>query len=242
VDRRLVEQSVALGKKYQNPPNGFRLNVVYPLALMLVLHVDCLFLCLYANDPMCAGSLPDYDDLVRDSQEDVTMEDANRMLNEEDEPEITVRDKCSGSKTSDLKIEKRGETGANPKIRPVPKRADCGEGEMSAPNLPRSRLDSAASNVSSMPTKSDTLPSLYFSTAKAREAAAPPRMLGGGNDPSQYWRFGALSDDTRHSQAFHRHLYETTQNISTSFDPKDLTCHACVAPHPLLARAGGALV
>jgi hypothetical protein len=113
---------------------------------------------------MCAGSLPDFDDLVRDSQEDVTMEDANRILNEEDEPEITDRNKCSGSKTSELKIETRGETGANPKIRPVPKpvpnRADCGEGEMSAPNLPRSHLDSAASNVSSTPTKSDILPSL----------------------------------------------------------------------------------
>jgi hypothetical protein len=123
---------------------------------------------------MCAGNLPDYDDLVRDSQEDVTMEDANRILNEEDEPEITNRDKCSGSKTSDLKSKKKGEASANQKIRPVPKRADCGEGDMSAPNLPRSRLDSAASSVSGMPMKSDTLPSLYFSTAKAREAAAPP--------------------------------------------------------------------
>jgi hypothetical protein len=218
VDRRLVEQIVALGKKYQNPPNVFRLSVFYPLAPMLVLHVNCLSL--YVNDFMCAGSLPDYDDLVRDSQEDVTMEDANRMLNEEDEPEITDRDKCSGSKTSDLKIEKKGEMGANPKIRPVPKRADCGEGEMSAPNLPRSRLDSAASNVSSMPTKSDTLPSLYFSTAKAREAAAPPRVLGGGNDPSQYWRFGALSDDTRHNQAFHRHLYESPRTSALRSTPR----------------------
>jgi hypothetical protein len=130
-------------------------------------------LCLYVNDNACAGSLPDYDDLVRDSQEDVTMEDANWMLNEEDEPEIVDKDKCSGTKTCDLMIEKKGETGAKPKFRPVPKRADCEEGEMSVPNLPRNRLDSTASNVSNMPTKSDTLPSLYFSTAKAREAAAP---------------------------------------------------------------------
>jgi hypothetical protein len=188
---------------------------------------------------MCAGSLPDYDDLVRDSQEDVTMEDANRILNEEDEPEITDRNKCTGTKPSERKNEMGGETSANPKIRPVPKRADYGEGEVKAPNLPRTRLDSVASNASSTPAKSDTLPSLYFSTAKAREAAAPPRVLGGGVDPSQYWRFGALSDDIRHNQSFHRHLYETTQNISTSFDPKDLTCHACAAPHPVLARAGG---
>ncbi len=171
---------MALGKKYLNPPIVSGLNVVYPLDPMMVILVNNL--CLYANDLMCAGSLPDYDDLVRDSQEDVTMEDANRMLNEEDEPEITDRDKCSGLKTGDLMNEKKGEMGANP----VPKRADCEEGEMSVPNLPnlpRSCLDSTASNVSNMPTKSDTLPSLYFSTAKAREAAAPPARARRGERP-----------------------------------------------------------
>jgi hypothetical protein len=63
------------------------------------------------------------------------------------------------------------------------------------------RLDSTASSLASS-RKYDTLPALYHSTAKAREAAFPPHMLGGGIDPLSYWRFGALPDDNaRMSQA-----------------------------------------
>jgi hypothetical protein len=103
----------------------------------------------------------------------------------------------------------------------------------------RNRTDSSVSSLTGTPRKSETLTSLYYSTAKAREAAAPPRVLGGGADPLPYWRFGALSEDNRHTLAFHRHVFNNTQNISTSFDPKDLTCHGCAVPHPVLVGAGG---
>ncbi len=167
---------------------------------------------------MCAGCLPDYDDLVRDSQEDVTMEDANRILNEEDEPEVTDGNKCTGTKPSERKIEKRGETSTNRNIRPVPKRADCGEGEVKEPNLPRIHLDSAASNASSTPAKSDTLPSLYFSTAKAREAAAPPRVLGGGSTPPSTGalvRFPTIYSTINHSTGIFTKQHKTSAPLST---------------------------
>jgi hypothetical protein len=172
-------------------------------------------------------SLADYDDLVREDPEDVTMEDANRILNEDD-------DQPEGAASS------RDGTGPSAAVEASKTKEHCGDRSSIENNVPfRNRTDSTVSSLSGIPRKSDTLTSLYFSTAKAREAAAPPRVLGGGADPLPYWRFGALFEDNRHVLAFHRHVFNNTQNISTSFDPKDLTCHVCAAPHPVLVRAGG---
>jgi hypothetical protein len=68
------KKSVALGKKYLNPVSW--LNVVRSLFSVFKLPVN--HPSLKINDFMCAGSLPDYDDLVRDSHDDVTMEDVER--------------------------------------------------------------------------------------------------------------------------------------------------------------------
>ncbi len=103
---------------------------------------------------------------------------------------------------------------------------------------PRIRLDSTASSLASLK-KSDTLSPLYYTTARARESSMPSRVLGGGNDPLSYWRFGALPDDNRHQLASHRHIFDSTQNISTSFDPKKFICTVCSVPHAILGGAGG---
>jgi hypothetical protein len=105
-------------------------------------------------------------------------------------------------------------------------------------DAPRLRLDSTASSVASIK-KSDTLSPLYYTTARARESSMPARVLGGGNDPLPYWRFGALPDDNRHQLASHRHVFESTLNISTSFDPKKFICTVCSVPHAVLGGAGG---
>jgi hypothetical protein len=155
------------------------------------------------------------------------MEDANRILNEDNEQPEGVASGQAGSRAS-------AGMGASTT------KEICSDPKRLENNMPfRSRTDSSASSLTGTPRKSETLISLYFSTAKAREAAAPPWVLGGGRDPLPYWRFSALSDDNRHNLAFHRHVFNNTQNISTSFDPKDLTCHVCVVPHPILARVGG---
>jgi hypothetical protein len=105
-------------------------------------------------------------------------------------------------------------------------------------STPRQRLDSTASSLASLK-KSDTLSPLYYTTARARESSTPSRVLGGGNDPLSYWRFGALPDDNRHQFASHRHVFDSTQNISTSFDSKKFTCTVCSVPHAILGGAGG---
>jgi hypothetical protein len=126
-------------------------------------------------------SLADYDDLVREDPEDVTMEDANRILNEDDDQPEGAASSQDGTGSSDG-------VGANKTKEP------CSDRRSLENNVPfRNRTDSSVSSLSGTPRKSDTLTSLYFSTAKAREAAAPPRVLGGGTDPLPYWRFGALS-------------------------------------------------
>jgi hypothetical protein len=155
------------------------------------------------------------------------MEDANRILNEDD-------DQPEGAASG------QAGTGASAGMGANTTKESCSDRRRLENIVPfRSRTDSSVSSLSGTPRKSETLTSLYSSTAKAREAAAPPRVLGGSTDPLPYWHFGALSDNNRHNLAFHRHVFNNTQNISTSFDPKDLTCHVCAVPHPILARAGG---
>ncbi len=172
-------------------------------------------ICLFSDEP------EDYDEIA---DEGITMDYANRVLNAEDDMETdptTHRETGKTSVTDDRSI----------------------TGTATAPGGSRPRLSSTASSASSSVISfkpvSSTLTQLYSTTAKAREAAFPPRVLGGGVDPLPYWRFGALSDDARHHLAKHRHIFETTQNISTSFDPKTMHCACCTSMHPVLARAGG---
>jgi hypothetical protein len=139
----------------------------------------------------------------------VTMEDANRILNLNDDEMDDANTTRTGAESKD----ERNST-------------------------PRQRLDSTASSLASLK-KSDTLSPLYYTTARARESSTPSRVLGGGNDPLSYWRFGALPDDNRHQFASHRHVFDSTQNISTSFDSKKFTCTVCSVPHAILGGAGG---
>jgi hypothetical protein len=171
--------------------------------------------CLISDEP------EDYDEIA---DEGITMDYANRVLNADDDMDTDP--------TANMGMGKTRETDDMSKI-----------GISAAPGGSRTRLSSTASSagssVSSFKPASSTLTQLYSTTAKAREAAFPPRVLGGGVDPLPYWRFGALSDDARHHHARHRHIFEATQNISTSFDPKTMHCACCTSMHPVLARAGG---
>jgi hypothetical protein len=85
------------------------------------------------------------------------------------------------------------------------------------------------------------LPPLYHTVKKARASALAPRILGGGPDPHFFDRFGDFTSDPRHVFASHHHSFEKKKNISTSFNPTDMTCNTCENRHPILER-GGALV
>jgi hypothetical protein len=97
-----------------------------------------------------------------------------------------------------------------------------------------------SSTTSASRLTSSFLHALYYSTQTTRTSAFPARILGGGLDPLPYNRFGDLLGDPRHHLATHRHLFESTQNISTSFDPKSMHCNSCTSPHPVLWSGGGA--
>jgi hypothetical protein len=163
----------------------------------------------------------DYDEIA---DEGITMDYANRVLNADDDMDTDPTTNMGKSKTKETDDM-------------------CKTGCSATPGGSRPRLSSttssAGSSASSFKPVSSTLTQLYSTTAKGREAAFPPRVLGGGVDPLPYWRFGALSDDARHHLASHRHIFEATQNISTSFDPKTMHCTCCTSMHPVLARAGG---
>jgi hypothetical protein len=76
---------------------------------------------------------------------------------------------------------------------------------------------------------------LYHSLSKARVAVSPPACWGVA-DPLGVLAFGRLSDDPRHLHAEHHHIVDTTQNITTSFDSKQMHCNNCTYQHHILTR------
>jgi hypothetical protein len=131
------------------------------------------------------GKPADYDDLA----DDVSMEDANRILNTEDDMDVNV---AAALSTKD---------GFNP---PLPSQTpDCPRGCSKGPD-PQSIRPTSLSSTSSASLsgfkKSDTLPPLYQATSKTREAAFSPCILR-GEDPLPDWHFVALSDNPRHHLA-----------------------------------------
>jgi hypothetical protein len=74
------------------------------------------------------------------------------------------------------------------------------------------------------------LSALCFPTGKVRTAALAPRHLGRRQEPLS----GVLADDRQHPQATHTRIYETTQNISSSFFEGTMTRSGCSSGHPFL--------
>jgi hypothetical protein len=145
------------------------------------------------------------------------MEEANRILNSIEDDSYSLHGNIAGGSLS-------------------PPRT--GSASAISDTIQRKRSLSVASALS-ISRKSDSLMPIYSTTAQAREAALPARVLGGGADTLSFWRFGVLSDDNRHHLAYHRHIFDTSQNISTSFDPKSFICTVCPVPHAVLVGAGG---
>jgi hypothetical protein len=182
----------------------------------------------------------DYDELAEDDDahaggsgsQDVNMEDADAILNEDDtDPAPTSPGSALQSSqgcSSELPSNRRASflgTRATP------------SGE--TPSLQQHARCYSTSSSTTARLASSSMPALYFSTQMARASAFPARILGGGLDPLPYGRFGDLSGDPRHHLATHRHIFENSQNISTSFDPKTMHCNACASPHPVLWPGGG---
>jgi hypothetical protein len=142
--------------------------------LQLAYYHCSLILIEYNFSVLGTEGLADYDDLVREDPEDVTMEDANRILNEDDE-------QLEGAASS------RDGTGPSVAAGVCRTREIGGDRGSEENKVPfRNRTDSSVSGFSGTARKSDILTSLYYTTAKAREAAALPRVLGGGVDPLPY--------------------------------------------------------
>jgi hypothetical protein len=186
------------------------------------------------------GEPRDYDELAEDDEthaggtgsQDVNMEDANAILNDDDtDPRTTFPTSALYSHQGSSE-HPSGRRAAISGIRASP------SGE--TPYQPQhSRSYSTSSSTTTSRLASSGMPALYFSTQMARTSAFPARILGGGQDPLPYSRFGDLSGDPRHHLASHRYLSESTQNISTLFDPKTMHCNSCASPHPVLWPGGG---
>ncbi len=206
---------------------------------IVLLHIAHLFLkkFIFSN---FSDEPRDYDELAEDEDahaggsgsQDVNMEDTDAILNEDDtdpaptSPGHAIQTGQAGGST-DLPPNSRAQLGTRttpPDATPSPHR--------------HARSYSTSSSTTARLTSSG-MPALYFSTQMARTSAFPARILGGGQDPLPYGRFGDLSGDPRHHLASHRHIFENSQNISTSFDPKNMHCNTCASPHPVLWPGGG---
>ncbi len=108
----------------------------------------------------------DYDEIADDG---ITMDYANRVLNADDDMDTDAMTTTGKSTT---------------KEKDYINKTDCST-TLGGTSTTRLRLSSttssAGSSASSLRPVSSTLTQLYSTTAKAREAAFPPRVLGGGS-------------------------------------------------------------
>jgi len=77
-------------------------------------------------------------------------------------------------------------------------------------------------------------PSLYEAIKKLRTASMAPRQTGLA---SEMPRLGSLLDSgtLNKSAGYYRHIYDNKMNITFSFEPRCLMCHACInSPHHIL--------
>jgi hypothetical protein len=185
---------------------------------------------LYRALLFCPDSPADYDELAEEETEEtggdamktgygVTDEDADAILNEDD------MDTCPP-----------GPSSFRTPASETPASTTGAAQDISHTSL-RYRTESTGSGSSTAKAGNSKLSSLYFSTQMARNSAIPPRVLGSGSDPLNFDRFGDLSGDPRHHLATHRHIFDSTQNISTSFDPAKMHCNSCTTPHAMLCGA-----
>jgi hypothetical protein len=152
-----------------NPSTTYRVSVVYH-------HIGY-------HKLFCAHIPVDYDELVEDDagKEDsdvgaeergnMTEEDANAILNEEEMDNGNI-DTDSSTTYSTHRTRTTDQ-------RPTDHRTT----ELSSQATRKDRVESTGSGFSTTRTSSTKLSSLYFSTQMARSSAIPSRVLGGGSDP-----------------------------------------------------------
>jgi hypothetical protein len=112
-----------------------------------------------------SGEPEDYDEIADDG---ISLDYANRVLNADDDMDTDATTTTGDNNTKEEGLTKNDGT-TNP-----------GGSSMTRPRL-SSTASSASSSASSFRPVSSTLTQLYSTTAKAREAAFPPRVLGGGS-------------------------------------------------------------
>ncbi len=112
-----------------------------------------------------SGEPEDYDEIADDG---ISLDYANRVLNADDDMDTDATTTSAANATKE-----EGHTKTDHIINP-------GGTTTTRPRL-SSTASSASSNASSFRNSSSTLTQLYSTTAKAREAAFPPRVLGGGS-------------------------------------------------------------
>jgi hypothetical protein len=120
------------------------------------------------------GDPADYDELVSEDAGieagfeagSVSMEDANILLNANDD------DMDTGSSFKNTEPSARMEGN--------PKSSSGGVNQLIQSTRDRKMSVNSNTSSTSVSRKSDTLMPIYHSTAKARETALPPRILGGG--------------------------------------------------------------
>jgi hypothetical protein len=115
-----------------------------------------------------SGEPEDYDEIADDG---ISLDYANRVLNADDDMDTDAMTTTAGNATKEEGLTKNVGT-TNP-----------GGTSTTRPRL-SSTASSASSSASSFRPISSTLTQLYSTTAKAREAAFPPRVLGGGRSSS----------------------------------------------------------